>query len=140
MLDVLHRKKIKKLFPIQYMTYRAIFEGKDLVGRDRTGSGKTLAFSLPLIIKMRELSLFKNSDRSVKILIILPTRELALQVRDEIQSLKLSYEDFSIGAVYGGSGMQEQMTMLKRGLDIVVGTPGRLMDFFEKGLINCSHT
>lgn len=85
MLGILEKKNIKKLFPIQYMTFKAIYGGEDIVGRDRTGSGKTLAFSLPIITKLREKAGFGKSNqygKSVKFLIVEPTRELAIQVKD----------------------------------------------------------
>ena len=83
MISVLNKKGITKLFPIQYETFHHIYEGKDIMAKDRTGSGKTMAFSLPMICRMREKGLFK-SPHTTKMLIVLPTRELAIQVKDEI--------------------------------------------------------
>ena len=112
MLHVLNRKGIKELFPVQYSTFPHIYSGKDLVAKDRTGSGKTMAFSLPVITRLREQKAFSR-EHSTKYLIVLPTRffwkyfrELALQVKDEIQSLRLQdADDFTVGAVYGGSSV-----------------------------------
>lgn len=94
MISVLNKKGITKLFPIQFETFKFIYDGKDLVAKDRTGSGKTMAFSLPLICRMREKGLFR-SPHTPKVLIILPTRELAIQVKDEIESVRFqTKEDF----------------------------------------------
>lgn len=82
MIRALRKKGINKLFPIQYETFNIIRDGLDVVAKDRTGSGKTLAFALPRIVRMREEKKF--SDHRIKFLIVLPTRELAIQVRDEI--------------------------------------------------------
>lgn len=135
MITILNKKGISKLFPIQYSTFNYIYEGKDLVAKDRTGSGKTMAFSLPVICQMREKGLFKKPHKT-KFLIVLPTRELAIQVRDEISSLRLQDEDdFTVGAVYGGSSVKDQAMNVEKGLDIIVGTPGRLIDFLNRGII-----
>ena len=79
--EALKRKGVKALFPIQYLTFKAIEEGKDIITRDKTGSGKTLAFSLPVLQRMRDTKEFEKSQY-VKFMIILPTRELAIQVKD----------------------------------------------------------
>ena len=92
MISVLNKKGITKLFPIQYETFQVIYEGKDIVAKDRTGSGKTMAFSLPLICRLREKGLFKT-PHTPKILIVLPTRELAIQVKEEIESVRLKNKD-----------------------------------------------
>lgn len=81
MIDVLKKKGIKSLFPVQFETYHTIYEGKDLMVRDKTGSGKTLAFALPIIERMRKEKVF-DKNHLAKFLIVLPTRELALQVKD----------------------------------------------------------
>lgn len=81
MIKILNRKGIKALFPIQYHTFTPIFEGRDIVAKDRTGSGKTMAFSLPVICRLRERKLFGH-PHTTKFLIVLPTRELAIQVKD----------------------------------------------------------
>lgn len=77
MISVLHNKGIERFFPVQYETYQSIFEGKDLIARDRTGSGKTIAFSLPIIERFREERVFRESPKP-KFLIVLPTRYLLL--------------------------------------------------------------
>ena len=135
MIEILNKKGIQKLFPIQYETFQYIHEGKDIVAKDRTGSGKTMAFSLPIICQMREKKMFRK-PHTTKFLIVLPTRELAIQVKEEIQSVQYKdRQDFKVGAIYGGSRIEEQKQIVSRGLDIIVGTPGRLIDFMDRGVI-----
>lgn len=126
MIQVLKDKGIKRFFPIQYDTFEYIYKGRDLIARDRTGSGKTLAFSLPVIEKFRKDDAFRDGGK-VKFLIVLPTRELAIQVKNEITSLRMR-GDFEVVAVYGGSDIQEQIRKIRDGCDIIVSTPGRLID------------
>lgn len=93
---------IKYLFPIQSQTFNSIFEGKDILAKDRTGSGKTLAFSLPSLEKFRNQNLFKNKrGQKPLMLVLVPTRELAIQVSNELKKLKIDQDEFRIEAIYG---------------------------------------
>ncbi|KAL0341098.1 UNVERIFIED_CONTAM: DEAD-box ATP-dependent RNA helicase 7 [Sesamum radiatum] len=127
--EALKSKGIESLFPIQAMTFDMILDGSDLVGRARTGQGKTLAFVLPILESLTngpaKASRKTGYGRAPSVLVLLPTRELATQV----------FADFEVygGALglnscclYGGSPYQPQQIQLKRGVDIVVGTPGRI--------------
>lgn len=138
----LKEKGIEALFPIQAMTFNTILDGSDLVGRARTGQGKTLAFVLPILESLTNglaKSVRKTGyGRVPSVLVLLPTRELANQV----------YADFevyggSLGlaacAVYGGAPYGAQEAKLRRGVDIVIGTPGRIKDHIERGNIDLSH-
>jgi ATP-dependent RNA helicase DeaD len=98
----------------------------DVIGQAQTGTGKTAAFGLPLIEKLRERA------RMVQALILTPTRELALQVAEEINSLK-GRKHLEIVAIYGGQSMDQQLRRLRKGVDIVVGTPGRIKDHLQRG-------
>ncbi|KAK4734406.1 hypothetical protein R3W88_008667 [Solanum pinnatisectum] len=133
--EALITKGIHALFPIQAMTFDTILDGSDLVGRARTGQGKTLAFVLPILESLingpTKVSRKTGYGRAPSVLVLLPTRELALQV----------FADFEVygGAVgltscclYGNSPMGQQQVQLKRGVDIVVGTPGRIKDHIER--------
>ena len=100
----------------------------DIIGQAQTGTGKTAAFGLPILEKITP-----NSG-SVQALILVPTRELALQVTDELQSFK--HNNVIISAIYGGASMSEQLRRLKKGVDIVVGTPGRILDHIRRGTLN----
>lgn len=103
--------------------------------RDKTGSGKTLAFALPIIERMRKEKVF-DKNHLAKFLIVLPTRELALQVKDEIESLRFRDEtDFRVIAVYGKSDIERQISTISKGIDIIVGTPGRLIDLLQRDVI-----
>lgn len=90
MVRVLQRKGITYFFPIQYETFDAISYGSDLIGKDRTGSGKTIAYSLPILERLRDQQLLNRPNAKPKFLIILPTRELAIQVKNEVESLKMT--------------------------------------------------
>ena len=129
----LQQKGITALFPIQISTYKIILEeGADVIGRARTGQGKTLAFVLPVIEslcrKYGERTTRPAYGRAPGVLVLAPTRELAKQVASDFdyygQSLNLTTL-----TVYGGAPMGPQENSLRRGVDIVVGTPGRVKDF-----------
>ncbi|MCK9572882.1 MAG: DEAD/DEAH box helicase [Candidatus Omnitrophica bacterium] len=108
-----------------------LFLGKDIdiIGQAQTGTGKTAAFGLPLIEKL------KVGSRYPQALILAPTRELALQVAQEINSLK-GNKNLQIAAVYGGQSIEEQLRRLHKGVDIVVGTPGRILDHLRRKSLN----
>lgn len=104
---------------------------KDIIGRAQTGTGKTAAFGLPLI------DLLDEENRSPQAIVITPTRELALQVANEIISFK-GKKRLVVAAVYGGANMREQLRDLQKGVHIVVGTPGRIMDHIQRGSLDLS--
>ena len=108
--------------PIQRRSIPPLLEGFDLLGVAQTGTGKTAAFALPL------LSRLDPSLKAVQMLCLAPTRELAIQVADAIESFAEYIPGLRILPVYGGTGYSEQIRELKRGAQIVVGTPGRVMD------------
>jgi ATP-dependent RNA helicase DeaD len=87
---------------------------------------------------MRDTNQFGTQKQQVKFLILCPTRELSLQVFKEINSLKLKKDDFNVVAVYGGAGIEQQIRDINGGVDIIVATPGRLMDLIERKVINFS--
>jgi len=131
---VLENRGIKGLFPIQAKTYNEIYEGKNIVGRERTGCGKTLAFALPIVERLRDEGHFKETRRGQKpyVLIVLPTRELAIQVGKEIDTLKHEENEYRVVRVYGGTDLREQSNELRNGAEIIVGTPGRILDQIER--------
>ena len=112
--------------PIQRRSIPPLLEGFDLLGVAQTGTGKTAAFALPL------LSRLDPSLKAVQMLCLAPTRELAIQVADAIESFAEYIPGLRILPVYGGTGYSEQIRELKRGAQIVVGTPGRVMDHVQK--------
>ncbi|KAH6770831.1 DEAD box RNA helicase [Perilla frutescens var. hirtella] len=137
--EALKSKGIEALFPIQAMTFNTIFDGSDLVGRARTGQGKTLAFVLPILESLTNgpaKSLRKTGyGRAPSVLVLLPTRELATQVFADFEVYGGAL-GLSSCCLYGGSPYPAQTNQLKRGVDIVVGTPGRIKDHIERGNIN----
>jgi ATP-dependent RNA helicase DeaD len=125
-LQVLQSKGFEKPTAIQEKTIPAILTGKkDIVGQAHTGTGKTAAFGLPIIETLKEKA------SSPQALILAPTRELAIQVAEEIHSLK-GRKKISVVPVYGGQAISLQLRSLKKGVDIVVGTPGRILDHIKR--------
>ena len=119
--------------PIQSMTIPSLLKGKDLVGQARTGTGKTAAFALPL------LSRIDSAVRKPQILVLTPTRELAIQVAESFKTYGAKMKGLNVLPVYGGQGYTTQLNQLKRGAHVIVGTPGRLMDHMEKKTLSLDH-
>lgn len=115
--------------PIQSQCIPPILEGRDLVGQAQTGTGKTAAFGAPVVSKV------DASIKGVQALIQCPTRELAIQVTGELMKIARNIPGLSIVPVYGGQPISRQLTALKRGAQIVVGTPGRTIDHLKRGTI-----
>jgi len=111
--------------PIQSQTIRALSEGEDVIAQAQTGTGKTAAFALPIIEKL------DPKLRSPQALILTPTRELAVQVAEAFQSYT-KYQQISVLPVYGGQPIDRQLRALERGVQIVVGTPGRILDHIRR--------
>jgi ATP-dependent RNA helicase RhlE len=122
--------------PIQTQAIPAVFEGCDLLAGAQTGTGKTAAFALPIVQRLSE-KVPVEKRRRPRALVLVPTRELAAQVSDQMQNYgrRLSLRSTMI---YGGVNIQAQIERLHRGVDIVVATPGRLLDHLERGTINLS--
>ena len=114
-------------FPIQSLTIPDALAGRDICGKAKTGSGKTLAFGLPMLTRVG-----KSEPTRPRGLVLVPTRELANQVTKALQPLG-KVLDRRVRAVYGGVAMDPQVEALRKGVDIVVGTPGRLIDLIERG-------
>ncbi|PKA47688.1 DEAD-box ATP-dependent RNA helicase 7 [Apostasia shenzhenica] len=135
----LNSKGIKALFPIQAMTFDMIFDGSDLVGRARTGQGKTLAFVLPILESLtngrHKASRNSSYGKTPSVIVLLPTRELANQVHVDFE-LYGGAVGLSSCCLYGGAPYRSQELSLKRGVDIVVGTPGRIKDHIERGTLD----
>ncbi len=117
------------LTPIQSGVIPLILDGKDIIGQAQTGTGKTLAFGIPM------LELLAPRGRRLEALVLCPTRELAVQVAEELKRLARYRRDVHIVPVYGGQPIQRQFNSLKRGARIVVGTPGRIMDHMNRGTL-----
>jgi superfamily II DNA/RNA helicase len=126
-------------FPIQAATVAPILEGRDVLARGRTGSGKTIAFGAPLVesILRSQAGSRREFGRSPKALVLAPTRELALQIDRTIQPIARSVGLFTT-QIYGGVPQARQVGALKKGVDIIVGTPGRIEDLVEQGKLDLS--
>jgi ATP-dependent RNA helicase DeaD len=127
MLVSLEKKGFEKPTPIQEQVIPFLLHGKhNIIGQAATGTGKTAAFGIPLLEKLHVL-------RYPQALILVPTRELAIQVAEEINSLQATLKDkLSVVPIYGGQSYPIQINALKRGVDIVVGTPGRIIDHLNR--------
>ncbi len=137
----LNARGITKLFPIQENTFRAIYEGNDIIARDLTGSGKTLAFCLPLVEKFRKMGYYSHDNRvggrrKLLTIVLAPTRELALQVSKELKALKNHETEYDVLTVYGGVSIDDQTRKLRNGVEFFVGTTGRVMDHIKRGNID----
>ena len=118
--------------PIQAQTIPLLLEGKHVVGLAQTGTGKTAAFALPI------LSRIDTSAKTPQALVLAPTRELALQVAEAFERYATHVKGLHVLPVYGGQGYGVQLSALRRGVHVVVGTPGRVMDHLEKGTLDLS--
>ena len=126
-------------FPIQAATIPDVLAGKDVLGRGKTGSGKTIAFGAPLVERLMENNGGKDRQvgRKPRALILAPTRELALQIDRTIQPIARSVGLFTT-QIYGGVPQYKQVSALQRGVDIIVGTPGRIEDLIAQGRLDLS--
>ncbi|MDT0635797.1 DEAD/DEAH box helicase [Spectribacter hydrogenooxidans] len=115
--------------PIQAATIPPLLAGQDILGQAQTGTGKTAAFALPI------LSRLPAGGRAPGALVLAPTRELAIQVAEAFQRYASAIPDFHVLPIYGGQSYQPQLAALKRGVDVVVGTPGRVVDHIKRGTL-----
>ncbi len=126
LVAALTERGITAPFPIQALTVPDALAGRDVCGKAKTGSGKTLAFGLPIIERVG-----RAESRRPKSLVLVPTRELALQVHDELSPLGAA-RGVRFLAVYGGANMERQIKSFASGVDVVVATPGRMIDLIER--------
>ena len=126
LLQALADAKYTQPTPIQEQTIPLLLEGRDVLGQAQTGTGKTAAFALPI------LSNIKTGGRGPKALVLLPTRELAMQVATSIESYGKHIKGLRVTCIYGGSDYRPQLRALRDGVDVLVGTPGRIMDHIKR--------
>ncbi|SHK28985.1 ATP-dependent RNA helicase DeaD [Hathewaya proteolytica DSM 3090] len=115
--------------PIQEQAIPVIAEGRDIVGLAQTGTGKTAAFGIPSLDKV------EKNVKGIQLMVLCPTRELALQVAEELKKLSEFKKNIKIVSIYGGDSMGRQLSDLKRGVNVVIGTPGRVMDHMRRGTL-----
>ncbi|GGB86885.1 DEAD/DEAH box helicase [Dyadobacter sediminis] len=125
-LKALNEMGFEKPSPIQAQGIPAVMQGSDVIGQAQTGTGKTAAFGIPVLERI------DITSNAVQALVLCPTRELAVQVSEEIGRLAKYQRGLKIEAIYGGDSIDRQIRSLKKGVHIVVGTPGRVMDHMER--------
>ncbi len=125
---------IERAFPIQAMCLPLALEGRDLIGQAKTGTGKTLGFGIPLLMR---LDRDRGKGAAPQGLVIVPTRELCIQVADDLQRAG-AHMGVRVLSVYGGRAYEPQIEALTRGIDVVVGTPGRVIDLTQRGNLRLS--
>ena len=131
MLGVVKRVGYTDPTPIQTRTIPHILEGRDIVGCAQTGTGKTAAFVLPIVQILNE----NRGSRSIRVLALAPTRELAAQINEEFGKFTRG-SSLKHAVIHGGVGQQPQVDALRRGVDILVATPGRLLDLMNQGFVH----
>ncbi|NLO10555.1 MAG: DEAD/DEAH box helicase [Clostridiales bacterium] len=119
----------EEMSPIQVKAIPPMLNGKDIIGQAQTGTGKTAAFGIPLLHKV------DPKNRSLQAMVLCPTRELAIQVADEVRKLAKYMHGIKILPIYGGQEISKQIRSLKGGIQVIVGTPGRLMDHMRRRTI-----
>jgi superfamily II DNA/RNA helicase len=137
LVEALARQGIVDPFPIQALTVRDALAGRDVCGKAKTGSGKTLAFGLPLLQRVEAAAGAAAGPRAPLGLVLVPTRELARQVADVLEPLA-AVAGLTLTACYGGTGMDTQIKALDQGTDVLVATPGRLIDLRQRGTADLS--
>ena len=136
LLEAIRQRGFATTTPIQSAVVPIIMNGDDLIGCADTGTGKTAAFLLPILSRLLKTRAAAPEERGyTRVLILSPTRELAVQIEDDVQGFSY-HTDLTSIAVYGGVPMDQQERALKSGVDIVVATPGRLMDHMRNGAVS----
>lgn len=131
-LKVLSRIGYERPSPIQAATIPVLMSGRDVLGMAQTGTGKTAAFALPILANI------DIKQKKPQALVLCPTRELALQVAEAFQAYAANLKDFHVLPVYGGHDMRAQLRGLQRGVHVIVGTPGRLLDHLDRRSLDLS--
>uniref|UniRef100_A0A8C5DAR1 RNA helicase n=1 Tax=Gouania willdenowi TaxID=441366 RepID=A0A8C5DAR1_GOUWI len=132
-VDKLKARGVSYLFDIQVKTFDAVYDGEDVIAQARTGTGKTFSFALPLIEKLQKDSVEKARGRPPKVLVLTPTRELAIQVAKDFKDVS---KKLAISCFYGGSSYNPQIDAIRNGIDILIGTPGRIKDHAQNHKLN----
>src|SRR3989344_842945 len=138
-LKAVHETGYETPTPIQAQAIPAVLAGHDLLAGAQTGTGKTAAFTLPMLHRLSQSAAPKNKfgGKGIRALVLTPTRELAAQVEESVREYG-NYLDINSTVVFGGGGMNPQIDRVKRGVDILVATPGRLLDLQQQGFLDLS--
>ena len=130
--DGLATRGIMRTFAIQELTLPIALSGQDLIGQARTGMGKTYGFGVPLLDRVFDDADIDELDGTPRALVVVPTRELAQQVTEDLQ-VAATHLPVRLASIYGGRPYEEQIKKLNKGVDVIIGTPGRLIDLHERG-------
>ncbi|PNF17555.1 hypothetical protein B7P43_G15556 [Cryptotermes secundus] len=133
-LEEIYKQNFEVPSPIQCQAWPVLLKGHDLIGIAQTGTGKTLAFLLPALIHIDMQPVPRSERRGANVLVMAPTRELALQIEKEVN--KYNYKNIKCVCVYGGGNRREQMNIVAEGVEIIIATPGRLNDLVLAGIID----
>ncbi|XP_042718762.1 nucleolar RNA helicase 2-like [Lagopus leucura] len=132
-VQLLQARGVTYLFPVQVKTFHPVYSGKDVIAQARTGTGKTFSFAIPLIEKLQTDSQERRRGRSPKVLVLAPTRELANQVAKDFKDIT---RKLTVACFYGGTPYNGQIDLIRSGIDILVGTPGRIKDHLQNGKLD----
>ena len=124
--------------PIQEQAIPAIISGRDIFGCAKTGTGKTAAFALPILQKLYSRDESEKYPRTIKALILAPTRELAIQINETFEAMNPQV-NLKSAVIFGGVRQGSQVTKINRGIDVLIATPGRLIDLYNQGLVDLKH-
>ncbi|MCB1637196.1 MAG: DEAD/DEAH box helicase, partial [Xanthomonadales bacterium] len=130
LLNALNKVGYETPSPIQAASIPVLLSGSDMIGQAQTGTGKTAAFALPMLARV------DITQNHPQVLVLTPTRELAIQVAEAFQTYASFMKDFHVLPLYGGQDFSNQLRQLKRGPHVIVGTPGRLLDHLRRGSLN----
>ena len=123
---------------VQERTIPIVLEGKDVIASAQTGTGKTAAFALPILQLLYDKQDAPKKGKKIRALIVSPTRELAIQIAKNFETYS-TYTNLKSAVVYGGTSIEPQKDILKKGIDILVATPGRLLDLHKQDLLNLDY-
>ncbi|XP_033930947.1 nucleolar RNA helicase 2 isoform X1 [Pseudochaenichthys georgianus] len=134
-IDKLKARGVTYLFDIQSKTFDSVFDGEDVIAQARTGTGKTFSFAVPLVEKLQRDPVDSARGRAPKVLVLTPTRELAIQVAKDFKDVT---KRLSLTCFYGGSSYNPQIEAIRNGIDILIGTPGRIKDHLQNQRLDLS--
>ncbi|KAM6943319.1 nucleolar RNA helicase 2 [Xenentodon cancila] len=134
-INKLKARGVSYLFDIQVKTFNPVYDGEDVIAQARTGTGKTFSFAIPLVERLQKDSGEMTRGRAPKVLVLTPTRELAIQVAKDFKDVA---KRLSIACFYGGSSYHPQIDAVRNGIDILVGTPGRIKDHLQNHKLDLS--
>ncbi|XP_010187643.1 PREDICTED: nucleolar RNA helicase 2-like, partial [Mesitornis unicolor] len=132
-VQLLQARGVTYLFPVQVKTFDPVYSGKDVIAQARTGTGKTFSFAIPLTEKLQGDSEERKRGRLPKVLVLCPTRELANQVAKDFKDIT---RKLTVACFYGGTPYNGQFDLIRSGIDILVGTPGRIKDHIQSGKLD----